>query len=191
MQTYVQRDIRLLKNINDLATFSRFVFLCANYAGQLINREALAKGTGVDTKTIQSWLGLLESSFLVYQLQPWFNNANKRLIKSPKLYFYDTGLLCSLLHISTKEALNKHAMLGSIFENWCIAEIKKNKCNAGDNAGLYFFRDHLGNEVDLIVEKESGPFAVEIKSAKKPDSTLLSGLKYWRKYQRESQGVLS
>ncbi len=190
VQTYIQRDVRQLKNISNLALFSRFVFLCANYAGQILNRDEMAKRVGVDTKTIQSWLGLLENSYILFQLQPWYNNLNKRIIKSPKLYFYDTGLLCSLLHISTKEALNKHAMLGSIFENWCIAEIKKNKCNAGDNAGLYFFRDHLGNEVDLIVEKESGPFAVEIKSAKKPDSTLLSGLKYWRKYQRESQGVL-
>ncbi len=190
IQTYIQRDVRQLKNIANLALFSRFVYLCANYAGQILNRDEMAKRVGVDTKTIQSWLGLLESSYILFQLQPWYNNLNKRIIKSPKLYFYDTGLLCSLLNISTKEGLNKHAMQGAIFENWCISEIKKNKCNAGENGGLYFFRDNIGNEVDLIVEKESGPFAIEIKSAQKADASLLSGLKYWRKYQRESHGAL-
>ncbi len=126
IQTYVQRDVRLLKNINDLSAFTRFVFLCANAAGQLLNRDELAKNTRVDTKTIQSWLGLLESSYLVYLLQPWFNNSNARLVKSSKLYFYDTGLLCHLMGIHSKTALQKHPKYGSLFENWVITEIKKN-----------------------------------------------------------------
>lgn len=190
VQTYVQRDIRLLKNINDLATFSRFVFLCANYAGQLVNREALAKGTGVDTKTIQSWLGLLESSFLVYQLQPWFNNANKRLIKSPKLYFHDTGLLCYLLGIQNKTQLRKHPQYGSIFENWIISEIQKNRINEGDTKPMYFYRDSTGNEVDLLVHKNDELFAVEIKSSKKVDSSMLKGLNHWNKYHPDANTLL-
>ncbi|BDQ13255.1 ATP-binding protein [Sediminibacterium sp. TEGAF015] len=190
VQTYVQRDIRLLKNINDLATFSRFVFLCANHAGQLVNREALAKGTGVDTKTIQSWLGLLESSFLVYQLQPWFNNANKRLIKSPKLYFYDTGLLCYLLGIQNKTQLRKHPQYGAIFENWIISEIQKNRINEGDTKPMYFYRDSTGNEVDLLVHKNNELFAVEIKSSTKVDSSMLKGLNHWNKYHPDANTLL-
>jgi predicted AAA+ superfamily ATPase len=105
IQTYIQRDVRQLKNISNLALFSRFVFLCANYAGQILNRDELSKQVGVDTKTIQSWLGLLENSYILFQLQPWYNNLNKRIVKSPKIYFYDTGLLCTLLNISSKSGL--------------------------------------------------------------------------------------
>lgn len=190
IQTYIQRDVRQIKNISNLGLFSRFISICANYAGQIINRDEIAKQVGVDTKTIQSWLGLLENSYILFQLQPWHNNLNKRIVKSPKLYFYDTGLLCALLNISSKDGLKNHSMIGAIFENWCIAEIKKNKCNRGENNGIFYFRDNLGNEIDLIIEKETGPLAIEIKSAKKPDRNLLSGLKYWKKYQPGSLGIL-
>lgn len=190
LQTYIQRDVRQLKNISNLALFNRFVFLCANHAGQIINRDELSRQVGVDTKTIQSWLGLLENSYILFRLQPWHNNLNKRIVKSPKLYFYDTGLLCTLLNISSKTGLKNHSMAGAIFENWCISEIKKNKCNQGENNGIYYFRDNLGNEVDLIIEKETGPLAVEIKSAAKPERNLVKGLKYWKKYQSSSSGIL-
>ena len=119
IQTYIQRDVRQLKNISNLTLFNRFVYLCANYAGQILNRDELSRQVGVDTKTIQSWLGLLENSYILFQLQPWHNNLNKRIIKSPKLYFYDTGLLCTLLNITSKERLKKHPAFGAIFENWC------------------------------------------------------------------------
>jgi predicted AAA+ superfamily ATPase len=190
IQTYIQRDVRQLKNISNLALFSRFVFLCANYAGQILNRDELSRQVGVDTKTIQSWLGLLENSYILFQLQPWHNNLNKRIIKSPKIYFYDTGLLCTLLNISSKTGLKNHAMSGAIFENWCISEIKKNKCNDGENGGLFYFRDHLGNEIDLIIDKEAGALAVEIKSATKPDKKHIEGLKYWKKYQPSANAIL-
>lgn len=190
IQTYIQRDVRQLKNISNLSLFSRFVFLCANYAGQILNRDELSRQVGVDTKTIQSWLGLLENSYILFQLQPWHNNLNKRIIKSPKIFFYDTGLLCTLLNISSKAGLKNHAMFGAIFENWCISEIKKNKCNDGENGGLFYFRDHLGNEIDLIIDKEAGPLAVEIKSATKPDKKLIEGLKYWKKYQPSANAIL-
>ncbi len=190
IQTYVQRDVRQLKNITNLTAFNKLIQLCANHAGQILNRDELAKQIGIDSKTVQSWIGLLEASYIVFLLQPWHNNLNKRIIKSPKIYFYDTGLLCALLQINSKDGLRRHAMMGAIFENWCIAEIKKNRANQGLNDGLYFFRDHLGNEVDLIVDKEFGPQAIEIKSSGKKDRKLLSGLKYWSKYQSSSNGLL-
>ncbi len=189
IQTYVQRDVRLLKNINDLAAFTRFVFLCANAAGQLLNRDELAKNTRVDTKTIQSWLGLLESSYLIYLLQPWFNNSNTRLIKSPKLYFYDTGLLCFLKGIHSKTALQKHPQYGSIFENWIITEVKKNRYNQGILEPIHFYRNASGNEVDLVIRKNDELFGIEIKSGKKIDSAALKNLSYWQKQQPNSNGL--
>ncbi len=181
VQTYVQRDVRLLRNITNLATFTRFLYLCANYAGQILNRDDLAKKTGVDTKTILAWLGLLENSYILFQLQPWHNNMNKRIVKSPKLYFYDTGLLCFLLGIKTEIVLQKHTAYGAIFENWVVSEIRKNNFNNAQNEGMYYFRDSAGNEIDLILERESEPIAIEIKSSKKIDHGMMRGLKYWQK----------
>ena len=190
IQTYVQRDVRVLKNINDLSAFTRFVFLCANAAGQLLNRDELAKNTRVDTKTIQSWLGLLESSYLVYLLQPWFNNSNARLVKSPKLYFYDTGLLCHLMGIHSKTALQKHPKYGSLFENWVITEIKKNRLNQGNSGTMHFYRNAAGNEVDLVMKKNDELFGIEIKSGKKMDAMALKSLNYWQKQQPDSNSML-
>jgi uncharacterized protein len=190
IQTYVQRDVRLLRNITNLAAFNRFIYLCANYAGQILNRDELAKQTGVDTKTILAWLGLLENSYIIYLLQPWYNNMNKRIVKSPKLYFYDTGLLCHLLGIKSITALQKHNAYGSIFENWVITEIKKNNFNAGLNEGMYYFRDNVGNEVDLITERDGQPLAIEIKAATKINSSMLRGLQFWQKNQPKSSCIL-
>ena len=190
VQTYVQRDVRLLRNITNLAAFNRFIYLCANYAGQILNRDELAKQTGVDTKTILAWLGLLENSYIIYLLQPWHNNMNKRIVKSPKLYFYDTGLLSHLLGIKSSSALQKHTAYGSIFENWIITEIKKNNFNAGLNESMYYFRDSVGNEVDLITERNEEPRAIEIKAGIKADNNMLRGLKYWQKLQPKSNCIL-
>ena len=190
VQTYVQRDVRLLRNITNLATFNRFIYLCANYAGQILNRDDLAKKTGVDTKTILAWLGLLESSYIIFQLQPWYNNLNKRIIKSPKLYFYDTGLLCHLLGIKSELVLKKAKAYGAIFENWVISEIRKNDFNTARYEGMYFFRDSTGNEIDLILEREGEPVAIEIKSGNKVAENMLFGLKYWQKLQPASMGIL-
>ncbi len=190
VQTYVQRDVRLLRNITNLATFNRFIYLCANYAGQILNRDDLAKKTGVDTKTILAWLGLLESSYIIFQLQPWYNNLNKRIIKSPKLYFYDTGLLCFLLGIKSESVLKKNHAYGAIFENWIISELMKNNFNAAQHDGMYYFRDSAGNEIDLIIEREGVPLAIEIKSGSKVTDNMLRGLKYWQKLQPGSQCIL-
>ena len=190
IQTYVQRDVRQLKNISNLQAFNKLLQLCASHAGQIMNRDELAKKIGVDSKTVQAWIGILEASYIVFLLQPWYNNLNKRIVKSPKIYFYDTGLLCSLLRITSKEGLKRHPYKGAIFENWCVTEIKKNRTNLGLNDGLYYFRDHLGNEIDLIAEQETGPLAIEIKASTRKDRSLLAGLRYWNKYQPEAAGLL-
>ena len=148
----------------------------------MINRDEIAKQAGVDTKTVLAWLGVLESSYIIFLLQPWYNNLNKRIIKSPKLYFIDTGLLCHLLGIGKASVLKKQSQYGAIFENWCITEIKKNRTNEGINGGMYFFRDSAGNEVDLILEKNNETIGIEIKATKKPDSKDFQGIKYWQKY---------
>ncbi len=190
VQTYVQRDVRLLRNITNLAAFNRFIMLCAHYAGQILNREDLARNVGVDTKTIQSWLAVLESSYIIFLLQPWYNNLSKRIIKSPKLYFFDTGLLCYLMGIHTQAALQKHPQYGALFENWIIAEIQKNRYNQGINDPMYYFRDSAGNEVDLIIRKQDTTMGIEIKAAKKVTSAMTSGLKYWQKNYREGEALL-
>lgn len=190
IQTYIQRDVRLLRNITNLGLFTRFISLCANHAGQILNRETLAKQTGVDTKTILAWLGLLENSYIIFLLQPWYNNMNKRIIKSAKLYFYDTGLLCQLLGIRNHTALQKHNAYGALFENWIVSEIKKNRFNMLQHDELFYFRDSTGNEVDLICKNENAPLAIEIKSGKSSDNSLFKGLKYWQKLQPESQAIL-
>jgi len=190
VQTYVQRDVRLLRNITNLAAFNRFIYLCANYAGQILNRDELAKQTGVDTKTILAWLGLLENSYIIFQLQPWYNNMNKRIVKSPKLYFYDTGLLCHLLGIKNVTALQKNNSYGAIFENWIISEIRKNNFNAAQNESMYYFRDSTGNEVDLIIERGDEPLAIEIKAGSKINNDMLRGLRYWQKNQPKSSCIL-
>ena len=190
VQTYVQRDVRLLRNISNLGAFTKFIFLCANYAGQLLNRDELAKQTGVDTKTILAWLGLLENSYIIFLLQPWFNNMNKRIVKSSKLYFYDTGLLCHLLGIKSVSGLQKNRAYGALFENWVITEIKKNNFNTGQNEDMYYFRDNTGNEVDLITERDGEPLAIEIKAAAKVNNAMLRGLHFWQKNQPLGHAVL-
>lgn len=190
VQTYVQRDVRLLRNITNLGVFTRFVQLCAGYAGQVVNKDALSKSVGIDAKTVQSWLTVLESSYLIYLLQPYHNNLNKRIVKSPKLYFYDTGLLCYLLGIHSESALSKSTRYGALFENWIIGEIRKNRYNQGLSGGMYYFRDSAGNEVDLILEKQGEVIAIEAKASKKFNSEMLGGIRYWLKYNRNGKGIL-
>jgi predicted AAA+ superfamily ATPase len=190
VQTYVQRDVRLIRNISNLALFTRFIALCATHAGQILNRDELGRQTEVDTKTVLAWLGPLENSYIIYLLQPWYNNLNIRIVKSPKLYFYDTGLLCHLLGLKSLAALKDSNQYGFLFENWAITEIKKNRFNNGQNDGLYYFNDNVGNEVDLITGKNGESFAIEIKASLKVKPEMLQGLNFWQKYQSNSHSVL-
>lgn len=190
ISTYVQRDVRLIKNIVDLGAFKRFITFCANGAGQLITRDELSRNTRVDSKTIQSWLGLLENSYIAYTLQPWFGNPNRRIIKSHKLYFFDTGLLCFLLGINSVSALRKSSHYGAIFENWIINEIRKNIFNYGYVDQLFFYRDNSQNEVDLIIQRDGQLTALEIKSSNKFSPDQLRGLNFWRKINPDAQCIL-
>lgn len=189
VQTYVERDVRLVKNIYNLAAFTRFLQLCAGYAGQLLNRDELAKMTGVDNKTVQSWIGVLVNSYIVFLLPPWHNNLHKRTIKSPKLYFCDTGLLCSLLGLTSVKAVRQYANYGALFENWIMSEIRKNQFNRGDNDRMYFLRDSSGNEIDLVLEKNGEQIGIEIKTS---DDKLSfpAGLRFWQKLFPNKSGLL-
>jgi predicted AAA+ superfamily ATPase len=165
INTYIERDVRQIKNIANLTLFSRFVSLCAGRAGQVLNINSLCADCGIDNKTASSWLSILESSYIIYLLKPYFENFNKRIRKAPKLYFYDTGLLCNLLRIHAPEDVTNHAMKGAIFENNIIAELLKYQANHLLHDDLYYWQDKTGNEVDLIYSKEGTTHLLEIKAA--------------------------
>ncbi len=163
LETYVQRDVRQIKNIGNLGLFTRFLKLCAGYIGQTINLNALATAAGISQSTAASWLAVLETSFVVYQVPPYFKNFKKRIIKSPKLYFWDTGLACSLLNIGSPETLDLYYQKGAIFENFVFNEISKAFLNTGKQAPLYFWRDSNQHEIDLLIDRGISLQPVEIK----------------------------
>ena len=162
--TYIERDIRQVLRVHDLSVFQRFVRLCAGRNGQLLNLNALAGETGVSQKTARSWLSVLESSYIVHLLPPYFRNFGKRLIKTPKLYFFDQGLACWLLGIRSHEHLALHPMRGAIFESFIISEFLKSRYNRGLPPDLYFWRDNNGLEADIVFERGTKLQPVEIKS---------------------------
>ncbi len=164
LQTYIERDVRSLKRIGDLNVFRRFLQLCAGRTGQLLNLASLANELGIDAKTVRAWLSILEASFIVFLLPPYFKNYNKRIVKHPKLYFYDTGIVCSLLGLTDSVQLKTHYLRGSLFENLIITEYIKKKHHEGRPPGCYFWRDNSGNETDLLIEDKGKLTALEIKS---------------------------
>ncbi|MGN6605167.1 MAG: ATP-binding protein [Ginsengibacter sp.] len=190
LRTYVERDVRLIKNITDLAAFDRFLKLCAGRSGQLLNRSSLGIEVGVDSKTIASWISILESSFIIYLLQPHHRNFNKRVVRMPKLYFYDSGLVCSLLGIRNKEQLDVHPLRGNIFEGFIISELMKVRFNAGKPANLYFWRDSKGNEVDVIIEDGDTLYPLEIKAGQTITSAYFKGIQFWNELTGNKQGAV-
>lgn len=164
IQTYIEKDIRQLINIYDVLLFQKFLKLCAGRIGQLLNLSSLANDCGISHVTAKKWLSLLEMSFIVYLLRPHHRNFNKRLIKSPKLYFHDTGVACNLLGIGKHEELDSHFAKGALFENFIVIEYLKKQYNDGNTPNCYFWRDKLDNEIDIIVERGTKIFPVEIKS---------------------------
>ncbi len=164
IQTYIERDVRQLKNIQDLNLFIRFMKLCAVRTGQLLNLASMANDTGISVNTAKAWISLLEASFIIYLLQPHHKNFNKRLVKMPKLYFFDTGLISSLLEIHSSTLLSTHYLYGAIFENFIISELIKDRFHRGLRSNLYFWRDHKGVEIDCIIERGDKLIALEIKS---------------------------
>jgi len=163
IQTYVDRDIRLLKNISNYSVFARFLKLCAARTGQLLNVTSLSNECGISVPTVNEWLSLLETSYVIYLLKPYYKNFNKRLVKAPKIYFYDTGLLAALLGLTNDEQLGMHYMRGEIFENLVVSECLKNIHHQGREPQLYYWRDSNNNEVDLIIENGTSIQALEIK----------------------------
>ena len=181
IQTYLERDVRLIKNIGDLGTFHRFLKMCAARTGQLLNLSSLAQDCGITHNTAKAWINVLEAGFIVYLLQPYHRNFNKRLVKMPKLYFYDTGLVCSLLGIENEKQIRTHPLRGNLFETAVIAEFVKQRYNAGLSPNFYFWRDKTGNEADLVLERGPLLFAVEIKSGQTITEDSFKNLRYWNK----------
>ncbi|MEG0518447.1 MAG: ATP-binding protein [Bacteroidales bacterium] len=181
IQTYVERDVRLMKNIGDLSKFIRFIKLCAGRIGQLLNLSGLANECGISVSTATAWISLLEASYIVYLLKPNHNNYAKRLVKSSKLYFYDTGLACSLLDIKSAEQVSIHFLRGGLFENLVINEFVKESLNKGEEPNLTFWRDSTGNEVGLLQTVAGKQNAYEIKSGATYSSDYFKGISKWAK----------
>ena len=179
-RSYVERDVRDIVNVGDLESFGRFVRLCAGRNGQLLNLSSLGADAGVTHTTARRWLSILETSFLVTLLRPHHRNFRKRLVKSPKLYFLDTGLLCYLLRIRSAEDLQIHASRGPVFESFVVAELMKNFTNAGLEPDISFWRDSAGHEIDVLLEQGGDIVPIEIKSGQTIATDFFSGLEYWR-----------
>jgi uncharacterized protein len=179
-QTYVERDVRQLVNLKDASLFEKTMKLLAGRSGQLLDFSSLANDVGVDAKTIRNWISILESSFILFKLPPYFENFGKRLVKSPKYYFTEVGLLCFLLGIRNPDQIARDPLVGSIFENLVVVEILKARYNIGMMPDLYFFRDSTGNEVDLLLGAGRSLIGAEIKSASTFSIKQMKGLKRLR-----------
>lgn len=182
LQTYVERDVRQLIRIGDLDRFHTFLRLCAGRVGQLLNSSALGSEVGVSHNTIREWLSVLEASYLIFRLQPFHANLGKRLVKTPKLYFVDVGLASHLLGIREQSQLSAHPLRGALFENLIVAEALKQRLHTGRDNNLLFYRDQVGNEVDLVAEDSSQLHAIEIKSGQTIASDFFKNLNRFAKF---------
>jgi len=180
IQTYVERDARQIRNIADLNAFIQFTQLCAGRVGQLLNYASLANDAGISPNTAKAWISILETSYVLYRMRPYHRNFNKRLVKSPKLYFYDTGLACSLLGIREAGQVNTHFLKGALFENLIINEFIKRAFNQGERRYPYFWRDSQGREVDCLLTDRDELTPVEIKAGLTMASSYFDNLKYWQ-----------
>ena len=181
VQTYLERDVRLLRNISDMSQFVRFLKLCAGRVAQLLNIASLASECGISVPTANAWLSILETSYTIFLLKPYYRNFNKRLIKSPKLYFFDTGLAASLLGLEEPRQMETHYLRGELFENMVISEFMKQAYAQGREPNLYFWRDSNNEEVDLLSEQGTTLECYEIKSAATMHSDHFSSLKTFAK----------
>jgi len=179
IRTYIEKDVRQIKNITDLLVFERFMALLSGRNGQELNMSSLAVETGIDVKTIQSWIGILESSFIIYLLRPHYKNFNKTIVKRPKVYFYDTALVCSLLRITLVDHIKTHPLRGAIFESMVVTELVKQRTNAGLPINLFYWRDKTGHEIDVIVDEAEKLIPIEIKSGQTIHSEFVKNINYW------------
>ena len=179
--TYLERDLHQLIQVRDLHTFQTFLRMCAARTAQIINLSALATDCGITHNTAKAWVSVLEASYILFLLQPHHRNFNKRMIKAPKIYFYDTGLVASLMGIEDVDRLRTHSMRGQLFENWIVSELMKGRYNRGLPSNLYFWRDRAGLEVDLIADHGESLLPIEIKSGATVAGDFFDGLKRWSK----------
>lgn len=182
IESYVERDIRTIINVKDLSQFRLFLKLCAGRTGQLLNLNAVANECGISSNTARSWLSILETSYIAFVLPPYFQNINKRLVKAPKLYFWDTGLLSFLLDIKHPDQLESHYLRGNIFENLVIAEMFKTNYHRLQQRNFYFYRDSNQNEIDLMIQNAAKFDLVEIKSSKTINTEFFKGIQYFEKH---------
>lgn len=181
INTYIERDVRQITAVKDLSLFSSFLRLCAGHTGQIVNYSTFSNNLGVDVKTVNAWLSILETSYVIFLQQPYYKNFNKRVIKSPRLFFYDAGLASNLLGIKNKTDLFSHFLRGGLFESFVISELQKYIFNHKLNGKIYFFRDSNGNELDALVELSEGIKAIEIKSGKTITSDFFKSFAYFDK----------
>lgn len=175
--TYIERDVRQLKSLTDLASFQKFIRLLAGRVGSVFNASSFTNELGISSPTVKSWLSVLQTSYIAFTLEPYFANISKRLVKKPKVYFYDTGLLCFLLGITTAEQLAVHPLRGAIFENMVLVEMVKRRVNAAELPRLYFYRDSAGVEIDIVEERDMALQLTEVKSSATYTSDFLKNIK--------------
>lgn len=180
-RTYVERDLRQLVQVGDLETFERFLALCAGRIGQLLNFSALAADAGISVDTARRWISILKTSFLVFLLRPHHRNFNKRVIRSPKLYFHDTGLACRLLGITSREQLINNPLRGALFENLIIGEVWKFYIHQREDPPLFFWRDQTGHEIDLLIDQAGTLYSCEIKSGSTVHGSMFETLSWWNR----------
>jgi len=185
-QTYVERDVKLLIHLKNLSVFEKFLKLLAGRVGQILDYSSLSNDVGVDSKPVKNWLSILEASFIVYKLSPYYENFGKRMIKSPKYYFTDVGLLCFLLGIEKEEHVTRDPLVGNIFENLVVIECLKARQNQGKMENLYFFRDSNGNEIDIIYIKNRNLVPIEIKSSSTFNTDFAKSIKRFQKLTPKS-----
>ena len=188
IRTYIERDVRLLKNIKDLALFQKFIYLCAGRVGQQVNFSQLANEVGVEHQTIAAWMSVLQTSYVVHLLQPYYQNFNKRIVKSPKLYFCDTGLATFLLGMTHSKDLDVSSYRGALFENLVVNELLKNRFNKAQRSNLYYLRDSTGNEIDVVIAEMMTLKAIEIKSGATFSGGYFKNLYFWKKLTNSQDG---
>ncbi|MBF5060276.1 ATP-binding protein [Candidatus Neptunochlamydia vexilliferae] len=191
-QTYVERDLRQIIQVKDLSQFQRFVRICAGRIGQVLNLQGISNDVGISANTVKEWLSVLEASFVVIQLQPYFENFGKRSIKAPKLYFNDAGLACYLLGIENSVQIERDPLRGSLVENLVLLELMKCRLNRGLDPQLYYYRDAHGNEVDIIFQSGRELIPIEVKASRTFHEDFLKNLKFFKELapDRVSKGFL-
>jgi uncharacterized protein len=190
INTYVEKDVRQIKNVTDLSQFQKFMRLCAGRVGQVFNVASLARDCGITAITANQWLSILEMSFIIFRLQPHHQNYNKRLVKAPKLYFYDTGIAANLLGINDQANVEAHFAKGCLFENMIISDLIKQVLNQGRQPHFYYWRDKVGHEIDLIIEDGDNVIPIEIKSGKTINSDFFKNINYWKNISHKEKAFI-